>query len=129
MDMQEDKDKWEGWAVGGIRVAWRELVITLKRAFNTAHSSSSERHNFLVRIEADGVEVRGFGECGLPPKKPHCYLADVKDCRDFMGELGNAVKASQSPVDIDLVAKSVFENLPENYFRFCRPSAMSGSPH
>ena len=29
----------------------------------------------------------GFGECGLPPKKPGCYMSDVGECGKFMGRV------------------------------------------
>ena len=28
--------------------------------------------------------IFGVGECGLPPKKENCYLADIDDCFAFM---------------------------------------------
>ena len=33
----------------------------------------------------------GLGECGLPPKKPNCYLADICDCESFMLELADKI--------------------------------------
>lgn len=31
----------------------------------------------------------GYGECGLPPKKPFCYIADIKDCMAFYSDIQN----------------------------------------
>lgn len=33
--------------------------------------------------------LAGYGECGLPPKKPFCYLSDINDCMDFYSEIQN----------------------------------------
>ena len=64
---------------------WREVLLKLKKEFNTAHSNSVVRQNFLVRVE--GGDKIGMGEAGLPPKKINCYLADVNDCNRFMKTL------------------------------------------
>lgn len=62
-------------------------MLKLKRNFSTAHSTSSERHNFLVKVSIEGNEMVGLGECGLPPKKPNCYLSDITDCYTFINKL------------------------------------------
>ena len=65
---------------GGVSVTWKPMKLTLKRHFTTAHSSSDYRTNFLVRVKVEGREEVGWGECGLPLKEPHCYLADIHVC-------------------------------------------------
>lgn len=40
------------------------------------------RHNALIKASVkldSGKVLEGFGEVGLPPKKPHCYTADYSD--------------------------------------------------
>jgi hypothetical protein len=52
-------------------------IIKLKNPFGTSHSLTTSRHNALLTVYFQGEY--GFGECGLPPKKPHCYYSDYED--------------------------------------------------
>lgn len=87
----------------GLGVAFGEFRIKISHGFRTAHTYTTERSNFLVRITLDGVT--GEAEAGLPPKKPACYLADVEDCNQCMALLKGALsgkehKTSPSPLEM-----------------------------
>jgi L-alanine-DL-glutamate epimerase-like enolase superfamily enzyme len=74
-----------------VTLSFETLVLRLRHAFGTSHSSTTQRHNALFSCswrtaagkstEAEDALLVGYGESGLPPKKPKCYLADVNDCR------------------------------------------------
>jgi L-alanine-DL-glutamate epimerase-like enolase superfamily enzyme len=74
-----------------VTLSFETLVLRLRHTFGTSHSSTTQRHNALFSCswrtaagkgsEADDALLVGYGESGLPPKKPKCYLADVNDCR------------------------------------------------
>lgn len=70
-----------------LSVTLDKLVVRLRSAFGTSHSSTTVRENalFTVRFSSESVNdfVEGRGETGLPPKKPGCYLADFADCCAF----------------------------------------------
>jgi len=54
------------------------LKIKLRATFGTSHSSTTSRTNSLIEIAFNGSHS-GYGEVGLPPKKPGCYVADPTD--------------------------------------------------
>ncbi|KAF0979728.1 hypothetical protein FDP41_001396 [Naegleria fowleri] len=68
-----------------------EYHLELRSAFGTSHSSTTHRKNSLVNISIQeqyhessrSSFFEGFGECGLPPKKPNCYLADFDDIKFY----------------------------------------------
>jgi hypothetical protein len=41
---------WQSYKYRQVKISWKELTLTLKREFNTAHSSSKQRRNFLVKV-------------------------------------------------------------------------------
>jgi hypothetical protein len=45
--------------------------------FSTAHSLTTERKDALFTLKVN--DIVGYGEVGLPPKKPFCYKADYND--------------------------------------------------
>jgi hypothetical protein len=65
----------ESFKYQGITISYGEFRIKIRNGFRTAHTYTTERHNFIVRIELDGCI--GEGEAGLPPKKADCYLANI----------------------------------------------------
>jgi hypothetical protein len=63
------------------------LIIKFRKPFGTAHSVSTSRVNAEFYIKIENKENKnefyeGKGECGLPPKKAKCYLADYSDCEE-----------------------------------------------
>lgn len=66
-------------------IRFKSYVLSFHRNFTTAHSTSATRTNFFIRVASERPEIHmkmyGFGECGLPPKKPGCYMSDMNDCR------------------------------------------------
>jgi L-alanine-DL-glutamate epimerase-like enolase superfamily enzyme len=66
-----------------LRIALRPYVLALESAFGTSHSSTTARRNALLTLawRGEGADepLVGYGECGLPPKKPGCYEADYSD--------------------------------------------------
>ncbi|KAG2383378.1 hypothetical protein C9374_004715 [Naegleria lovaniensis] len=84
-----------------------EYHLELRSAFGTSHSSTTHRKNALIKISihydheiiinnnysatsqqslppsSSLLLFEGFGECGLPPKKPNCYLADFDDIKCY----------------------------------------------
>jgi len=71
-----------------LEASFEPLRLRLRHIFGTSHSSSSTRTNalYIFTLHKGGSNgtsiVSGEGECGLPPKKPGCYLADVTDCEE-----------------------------------------------
>ncbi len=43
-------DLWDHLNFGHLKISWKKVVLTLKRDFNTAHSSSATRTNFIVKV-------------------------------------------------------------------------------
>ena len=78
--MQSHAFQWQGFKFEQLIISWKVVKLTLRRTFTTAHSSSDTRSNFFFRISHEDIKEKGYGECGLPPKKKLCYLADVVDC-------------------------------------------------
>ncbi len=94
-------------------LSFRTLDLDLRTAFGTSHSATTTRTNALVVLKVGCLT--GLGEAGLPPKKPGCYEADVKDCTDFMekivnrfGDLDDSAAAHHDP----------FERVPALYVTF-----------
>ena len=77
-------------------------------------------------------QVSGYGEVGLPPKKPMCYLADFDDVKKYFNDLLQWIPhviADPMAGDYD-----PFEALPAKYFASARNSAfllwsISFAPH
>jgi hypothetical protein len=51
----------------------------------------------------------GYGECGLPPKKPYCYLADINDCEAFMKSMMTELKEFQNQFKGAPLDKNLFQ--------------------
>ena len=83
---------YQGWCI-----EYSVMQLKMKKVWQTSHSSSHFRNNFLVEISYDGMT--GRGEAGLPPKKPGCYLADISDCMGYMGELAKTLQESSFVYD------------------------------
>ena len=94
-------------------------AVSLTHRPSTSHSSTTLRNNVLIVVEID--KVAGYGEVGLPPKKPMCYLADFEDIKKYFTEFLHwlpGVLANQHARDYD-----PFEGLPAQYFAGARQSA------
>lgn len=84
-----------------VEFSCRELKLRMKKTWQTSHSSSQERNNFLVKITYDNKI--GIAEAGLPPKKPGCYLADTSDCMNFFVLLGEKLNSGDFAIDTDIL--------------------------
>lgn len=97
--------------------------MVLRAAFGTAHSLTTERKNALCTIKID--DVIGYGEVGLPPKKPFCYKADYDDivryCSSFYKKFVEKAESFFS-TNTDAPSYDPFQSLPEKYFSKVRPS-------
>ena len=60
------------------------FTIKLKNPFGTSHSVTTSRNNALLTVNI--LNEEGNSECGLPPKKAHCYYSDYKDVENFFDE-------------------------------------------
>jgi L-alanine-DL-glutamate epimerase-like enolase superfamily enzyme len=76
----------------GVDLALRlvELPLQLRSTFGTSHSYSDSRLNALIIIEVGSVS--GYGECGLPPKKPGVYYADFNDIKIYIEALDKKIR-------------------------------------
>ena len=96
-------------------VTLHSLDLTLRTAFGTSHSATSNRTNALVVVRVNGFT--GLGEAGLPPKKPGCYEADVEDCGLFIENVFQRFKE----LDAAAVAQyDPFARAPAEYFKAFR---------
>lgn len=74
---------------GDLQLSCEPYQLQLRSAFGTSHSSTTVRTNALIRVRVrssatEEVSVwSGYGEVGLPPKKPNCYLANYDDIAHF----------------------------------------------
>ncbi|KAJ5066972.1 enolase superfamily member [Anaeramoeba ignava] len=68
-----------------IEISCKVFPLNLRTTFGTSHSFSNKRENILITI-SNGNET-GFGEVGLPPKKPPIYVADPDDVMEWMKSL------------------------------------------
>eukprot|EP01132_Coremiostelium_polycephalum_P011878 gene11878-14529_t len=66
-----------------VDLSLKPYVLTLRNPFGTAHSLTTTRQNALITISIDQNKLVGYGESGLPPKKPNCYLADYNDIESY----------------------------------------------
>ncbi|KAJ6242187.1 enolase superfamily member [Anaeramoeba flamelloides] len=63
-----------------IEIKQTKYPLTLRTLFGTSHSKTNTRTNCLISVCLDSSRTEiGYGEIGLPPKKPNCYLADPQD--------------------------------------------------
>ncbi|KAJ3431097.1 enolase superfamily member [Anaeramoeba flamelloides] len=63
-----------------IEIKQTKYPLTLRTLFGTSHSKTNTRTNCLISVCLDSSQTEiGYGEIGLPPKKPNCYLADPQD--------------------------------------------------
>lgn len=85
--------------------------LELRSSFGTAHSATTARTNVLVRL-ADG-----FGEIGLPPLKPRCYLADLTSCMAFADRYRAALANPDAPCQLPTVLTAALELADESLLR------------
>src|SRR4051812_11955215 len=99
--------------------------LALLSTFGTAHSATTSRTNVLVSThlvarDSDGAssrEVVGFGEIGLPPKKPLCYLADLESVERYFVAFEARCRSSSAAVgEVSHAAYDPFAALPSSYF-------------
>jgi len=85
-----------------IRLSLYEYHLELRSAFGTSHSSTTHRTNALIgiSIKIGTEEWNGFGECGLPPKKPKCYLADFSDIKLYFEQYCSHVEEEFAKLDL-----------------------------
>ncbi|KAF2075032.1 hypothetical protein CYY_003684 [Polysphondylium violaceum] len=105
-----------------ISINIRPYRLHLRNPFGTAHSVTTERNNALVTIEIINDEnhtLRGYGECGLPPKKPYCYLADFNDIQQYFSQYLQMLKERITD-DIVINDYNPFNSLPSNLFKHLR---------
>ncbi|EFA75622.1 mandelate racemase/muconate lactonizing enzyme domain-containing protein [Heterostelium album PN500] len=91
--------------------------LNLRNPFGTAHSVTTVRNNVLITLEIDGV--LGYGECGVPPKKPLCYFADFDDIQSYFNSY---VASLDKTVDNYSTKYNPFNKLSSNLFSKLRPS-------
>ncbi|CUG91780.1 chloromuconate cycloisomerase, putative [Bodo saltans] len=80
-----------------VTLSFETLSLRLRHAFGTSHSSTTHRNNALFQCrwgDTSDVNIVGYGESGLPPKKPKCYLADVNDCKATFELYCSAIEAA-----------------------------------
>eukprot|EP00762_Andalucia_godoyi_P001473 ANDGO_00309.mRNA.1 Enolase superfamily member DDB_G0284701 len=97
------------------------LHLRLRHVFGTSHSSSTSRTNGLFRVlitdeRSSSCTIESFGECGLPPKKPGCYFADMKDCHDYFHQVVEQARVFAALPD----SYDAFADVPDAYFPSCR---------
>ena len=106
-----------------------EYHLDLRSAFGTSHSSTTSRRNALIRISINTSSagsscetiLSGFGECGLPPKKANCYLADFEDIKFYFEQFCKSVKEYQFSLKedgfyISQMCKDAFSSVDSKYF-------------
>ena len=89
---------------------------------STSHSSTTLRTNILFTFKVHtstgtppvtstsfGLSdmLSGYGEVGLPPKKPLCYLADYRDVKTYFEGYVKTVRAISSVFNCSATAVSV----------------------
>ncbi|KYQ96886.1 mandelate racemase/muconate lactonizing enzyme domain-containing protein [Tieghemostelium lacteum] len=108
-----------------VQIELKPYKLELRNPFGTAHSLTTERTNGLVSVQIDNVI--GYGECGLPPKKPYCYLADYNDIDIYFKSF---IQTCKDRIDRSLDNKyDPFNSLPNQYFTNLRPSNNSTSEY
>eukprot|EP00026_Physarum_polycephalum_P009161 Phypoly_transcript_09273.p1 GENE.Phypoly_transcript_09273~~Phypoly_transcript_09273.p1 ORF type:complete len:423 (+),score=78.39 Phypoly_transcript_09273:66-1334(+) len=94
--------------------------LVLRAAFGTAHSLTTERKDALFTLKIN--DIVGYGEVGLPPKKPFCYKADYNDIEQYCKYYAAKVEEVFSSVK-DFPTYDPFRQLPTKYFAPLRPSS------
>ncbi|GAM28921.1 hypothetical protein SAMD00019534_120970, partial [Acytostelium subglobosum LB1] len=109
-----------------IKIVLSPYRLNLRNPFGTAHSLTTVRNNALITITVNGVF--GYGECGVPPKKPLCYFADYNDivdyCQTYFEELKLFGNVTTNIPDIASTTTTTlydpFSKLPSHYFQSVR---------
>eukprot|EP01112_Ceratiomyxa_fruticulosa_P014556 TRINITY_DN4180_c0_g1_i2.p1 TRINITY_DN4180_c0_g1~~TRINITY_DN4180_c0_g1_i2.p1 ORF type:complete len:226 (+),score=37.35 TRINITY_DN4180_c0_g1_i2:157-834(+) len=102
---------------GSVRFSLEPYILELRSAFGTAHSLTTQRTNALITIQLGDSKNTfiGYGEVGLPPKKPHCYKADYNDVvvyfQRFVSDVSQQLNVWNKKAPYD-----PFQSLPERYF-------------
>jgi L-alanine-DL-glutamate epimerase-like enolase superfamily enzyme len=109
---------------GVLKLTLEPYNLKLRTAFGTSHSATTTRTNALIGVHLfNGSEqqqqIIGYGEVGLPPKKPNCYLADYNDIVLFFEMYCNHIESelSQYNVNTMVVDYNPFETLNHKYFK------------
>eukprot|EP00898_Chlorokybus_atmophyticus_P002366 jgi/Chlat1/312/Chrsp1S03065 len=111
--VQKQEEVVAEWWFG--RAAVKPAVLTLRTAFGTSHSSSHTRTNAAVTLTV--ADTEGYGEAGLPPKKPGVYEADYADVHAFFTAWAATVTQQQaSPSCAASLKPDPFAELPVGYF-------------
>ncbi|EFC37677.1 chloromuconate cycloisomerase [Naegleria gruberi] len=106
-----------------------EYHLDLRSAFGTSHSSTTRRKNALIRISIHSRDEKiifdGFGECGLPPKKANCYLADFNDIQFYFEQFCENLKVELQKNEFNWkeMIGNAFKNVDEKYFTLVRKLA------
>lgn len=131
----------EDGSIVDISVRLSPYILKLRAAFGTAHSTTTSRSNALFTTTVsvrNGEDLRvftgpsilfsllilvlifqGYGEVGLPPKKPYCYLADLSTVFTFFRCVISTSQLSINP------SYDPFSSLPSKYFSSWRnPSSL-----
>jgi L-alanine-DL-glutamate epimerase-like enolase superfamily enzyme len=61
--------------------------------------------NVLVIVVINGIA--GYGEIGLPPKKPHCYVADINDITTYYTQLFAEIKAQKEIPEAYIIDQNI----------------------
>lgn len=101
-----------------MRLRCEKYVLDLRSDFGTSHSSTAQRTNALLSVslaargEGETKTTVGWGEVGLPPKKPGCYLADYSDVLSFFAEASHSLPVSPAVLSADPSADPFGPQLP-----------------
>ncbi len=90
-EMEKKSEKLFVYKDRQVAIRHSQLTLRLRATFGTSHSSSTQRTNSLIEIALPRSSVSGYGEIGLPPKKPGCYLANTTDIAAWLAGLGTYI--------------------------------------
>jgi len=91
--------------------------LDLRSAFGTSHSLTTQRTNALITAQINDNFV-GYGEIGLPPKKPLCYTADYEDVETYFKSYQKEME--RLPIEQVILDFDPFADLPQKYFQDVR---------
>jgi hypothetical protein len=103
------------------RLELEPMVLNMAQAFGTSHSKTTQRTNALVAVTIDAIT--GYGESGLPPKKPGIYMAGVRMGQSIPTWHWGLILLVQIPClsMLQLLHLTLFVAIPHNlHCGFCR---------
>src|SRR3989338_11570393 len=109
-----------------VEIEWREYKLELRAEFGTSHSRTRERRNGLIGVKVG--DACGWGEVGLPPKKPFCYLADFDDLHTFLEHWTLLLRSLGSSLAL-APSSSPFALFDSRFFPFAPRSSSDDSSH